>query len=230
LFYTRLIKSPGDLGPNCILRDGYMFGSPSIGDADFAAEFASHSNSPYDRQSTLWRIIDDVDIITKLPPGWADPSVRRVIDKSSILNYAHVGEGIRFYQDGRRPACTRNLFSSGKEPIIIERSNDSWNFFGWTKSIVRGEKKDDDDGISSHSSKEVFKEYKHKEGSPLAIVEKLLPTFFKNHLPARYFAAMQKSRKYFDNLHSVTVNEEFNEVFSSGSKNFQEFAEKHIEK
>ncbi|GBC06695.1 hypothetical protein RclHR1_00070062 [Rhizophagus clarus] len=229
LFYTRLIKSPGDLGPNCILRDGYMFGSPSVGDADFAAEFASYSNTPYDRQSTLWRIIDDTDIITKLPPGWADPSVRRVIDKNSVLNYAHVGEGIRFFQDGRRPISTRNLFSSAKEPVILEHSNNnSFNFFGWPRSHTH----DDDDNTSSHSSKNVFQEYKHKEGSPLAIVEKLLPNFFKNHLPARYFAVMQKSRKYFDGSNIATVRDAVSDNFVSGSgnKSFQEFAEKHIEK
>src|SRR5204863_3467072 len=123
-------KSPDDLGPNCVLRDGYMFGSPSVGDADFAAEFASYTNRPYDRLSTLWRIIDDVDIITKLPPGWDDPSVRRLVDKSSILNYAHVGEGIRFFQNGKKPVSTRNLFSSGKEPVIIDREEED-NLFGW---------------------------------------------------------------------------------------------------
>ncbi|CAB4376188.1 unnamed protein product [Rhizophagus irregularis] len=239
LFYTRLIKSPGDLGPNCILRDGYMFGSPSIGDADFAAEFASYTNSPYDRHNTLWRIIDDTDIITKLPPGWSDPSVRRVINKSSILNYAHVGEGIRFFQDGSRPSSTKNLFSSGKEPIIIERASDNLSFIGWTRSNVNelfgwaklNMNDDGEDNVEkSHSSKNVFQEYKHKEGSPLAIIEKLMPTFFKNHLPARYFSVMQRSRKYFDYSHSSTTVNEKDNTYASGSKNFQEFAEKHIEK
>uniref|UniRef100_A0A1D1ZB98 Phospholipase A1-II 1 n=1 Tax=Anthurium amnicola TaxID=1678845 RepID=A0A1D1ZB98_9ARAE len=232
LFYSRLIKSPGDLGPNCILRDGYMFGSPSVGDADFAAEFASYSNSPYDRQGTLWRIIDDSDIITKLPPGWDDPSVRRVIDKSSVLNYAHIGEGIRFFQDGSRPASTRNLFSSGKEPIIVERDNEKYSLFGWRKLKTRDNDTDDDsdnEKETSHLSKgDKFKEYKHKPGSPLRLVEKLLPTPFRNHLPARYFSVMQRSRKYFDGTTTTTVDDEDTKNFASGSKSFKEFANKHI--
>ncbi|CAG8749596.1 9294_t:CDS:2, partial [Ambispora leptoticha] len=121
LFYSRLLNSPADLGPNCILRDGYLFGTPAIGDADFAAEYAAISNTPFDRQNTLWRIIDDTDIITKLPPGFEDPSIRRFSNKFSVLNYAHVGEGIRFFQDGRPPVSTWSLFEDSRAAIFVER-------------------------------------------------------------------------------------------------------------
>ncbi|RHZ86973.1 hypothetical protein Glove_41g108 [Diversispora epigaea] len=120
LFFARCLKSPKDLGPNCILKDGYVFGSPALGDKEFAAEFASYSNSPFDQQSILWRVIDDTDIITRIH-GFEDSSILRVINKRSILNYVHVGEGIRFFQDGKRPESSKKIFSSGKEPVIIER-------------------------------------------------------------------------------------------------------------
>lgn len=201
LFYARLLKSTNDLGPNCILRDGYMFGSPSVGDADFAAEFASYANTPYDRQSTLWRIIDDKDIITRMPPGWNDPTIRRLVNRNSILNYAHVGEGIQFFQNGAKPTPTKNLFSSGKTPVIIDLASENKNNFGHEK------------GKKYTLRKDVFhdrEEYKQLTGSPLIFIEKLLPTFFRDHLPARYFSVLQKARKYFDD--DVTVVEEFEEI------------------
>ncbi|CAG8621556.1 2743_t:CDS:2 [Ambispora leptoticha] len=171
LFYSRLLNSPADLGPNCILRDGYLFGTPAIGDADFAAEYAAISNTPFDRQNTLWRIIDDTDIITKLPLGFEDPSVLRFSDKFSVFNYAHVGEGIRFFQDGRPPVSTWSLFKDSRAVVCDE----TW-----------------------HSRKDAFPKYEHKLGSPLMWVEKLLPTFFRNHVPIRYFEAMERARVYFD--------------------------------
>ncbi len=165
-----------------------MFGSPYVGDADFASEFSSYSNTPYDRQSTLWRIIDDTDIITKIPPGWSDPSFRRYVKKSSIMNYVHIGEGIRFHHNGTEPTIT-NICPSGKGPIIIQRGLDSVNILG-----------NDVNETKSRLKKDVFhgkEEFKHM--TPLAWIEKIIPTFFRNHFPCRYFSVMQKARIYFDN-------------------------------
>ncbi|CAI2185056.1 18019_t:CDS:2 [Funneliformis geosporum] len=208
LFYARLLKSTNDLGPNCILRDGYMFGSPSVGDADFAAEFASYANTPYDRQSTLWRIIDDKDIITKIPPGWNDPTIRRLVNRNSILNYAHIGEGIRFFQSGAEPAPTKNLFSSGKTPVIIDLGPENNNNFG------KGE------GKKYMLRKDVFhgrEKFEQLTGSPLVMIENLLPTFFRDHLPARYFSVLQKARRYFDD--DIVVEEDNNLVKIPSKKN-----------
>ncbi|CAG8660756.1 6435_t:CDS:2, partial [Paraglomus occultum] len=55
LFYARLMRSPADLPDDCILRDAYVFGTPCIGNEDFAANFASLCNTPSNRFNTCWR-------------------------------------------------------------------------------------------------------------------------------------------------------------------------------
>ena len=52
------------------------------------------------------------------------------------MNYVHVGEGIRFFQNGARPAVTSNFFSSVKELIIIQRGPDNISFLGQDDDIV----------------------------------------------------------------------------------------------
>ncbi|CAG8587688.1 632_t:CDS:2 [Paraglomus occultum] len=212
LFYSRLLLSPEDLGPNAILRDAYLFGTPAVGDSDFAAQFAAHSSRPHDRHNTLWRIIDDIDIITKLPPGFNNPYVSRYISKNNILNYAHVGEGIRFFQDGRLPEATKNLFSSGNEAVIVEKNsnfalkdlftfNSLWNGFK-VQNNDNADEADDEDHVKMRlrNVRNATKgmPFVHKKGSPLIWIEKLLPVFFRNHLPARYFQVMQRARVYFE--------------------------------
>ncbi|CAG8627276.1 10767_t:CDS:2 [Paraglomus brasilianum] len=215
LFYSRLLLSPKDLGPNAILRDAYLIGTPAVGDSDFAAQFAAHSSRPYDRHNTLWRIIDDIDIITKLPPGFNNPYISQHISKNNILNYAHVGEGIRFFQDGRLPQATRNVFTSGNEAVIVEKAksngfalkglftfNSLWNGIKEPLNGISGDDADDDDHVKRRlrNLRDIAdgKPFVHKPESPLCLVEKVLPTFFRNHLPARYFQAMQRARVYFD--------------------------------
>src|SRR6185312_1341001 len=190
-------------------------GTPAVGDSDFAAQFAAHSSRPYDRHNTLWRIIDDIDIITKLPPGFNNPYISQHISKNNILNYAHVGEGIRFFQDGRLPQATRNVFTSGNEAVIVEKAksngfalkglftfNSLWNGIKEPLNGISGDDADDDDHVKRRlrNLRDIAdgKPFVHKPESPLCLVEKVLPTFFRNHLPARYFQAMQRARVYFD--------------------------------
>jgi predicted lipase len=77
LFYTRLRKG-GDLDDVCDLCDAYVYGCPAVGDTDFAMGytrsfflqmFANTSNSsiPYNTSQTLWRVINDYDLVTRVP-------------------------------------------------------------------------------------------------------------------------------------------------------------------
>jgi len=84
-------------------RDAYVFGTPCIGDETFAAKFASFCNIPSNRFNTLWRVVDDKDIVCRIPLGFDDPQILQYVDKNYIFNYAHIGEVIRLFQDGRRP-------------------------------------------------------------------------------------------------------------------------------
>ena len=39
LIYARFMHEPEDLGPDLVLRDSYVFGTPRLGDGDFAGKF-----------------------------------------------------------------------------------------------------------------------------------------------------------------------------------------------
>lgn len=188
-FLTGCLKSKEDLGPNCILRDGYVFGSPSVGDNDFASEFANYLNSPFNRQSTLWRVIDDSDIISKLH-GFKDLAIRQVLDRYNLLNYVHVGEEIQFFQDGRRPKSSQRVFSLDKELTLFERLG----------SVDGDNDHDHDLGDKSHEM--VTNE---KVENFVERVERFIPSLIKNHFPPRYFEAMQKAKKYFDKEKNDTL-------------------------
>lgn len=78
LLFARWLKSPSDLGRRLVLRDAYVIGTPAVGDSDFASTFASHSNQPVTRASTLFRIINKSDIFSRLPPGYDSKTCGKV--------------------------------------------------------------------------------------------------------------------------------------------------------
>ncbi|KAL8280699.1 hypothetical protein RQP46_007022 [Phenoliferia psychrophenolica] len=46
LIYARFMHEPDDLGPNIILRDSYVYGTPRLGDGEFASKFEEAVVSP----------------------------------------------------------------------------------------------------------------------------------------------------------------------------------------
>lgn len=98
LLYARLLFSPKDLGPDLVLRQGYMFGTPRVADAQFISAFDFASSTPFgDTTQSLWRVVDRWDIVTHVPPGLADKEeARAALPPTSLLNYGHFGTaGIR---------------------------------------------------------------------------------------------------------------------------------------
>lgn len=96
LIFARWLRCPNDLDSKlCILRDAYTIGTPAVGDNDFAAGFASYTNTPYSRTSTLWRIINKKDIFTRLPIGTDNPIIGRYFSRNDFFNYSHVGQAIQ---------------------------------------------------------------------------------------------------------------------------------------
>jgi hypothetical protein len=189
LLYGRLIKYPQCLGEHCILRDGTTFASPSIGDSDFAAEFSSLCNRSIEEYKTLWRIVCDSDIVPRVPIGHNNPKLRRYTKKIHIMNYFHVGEEIRFYQDGTKPSSMRDIFSDNKELIFLEHGLD-WNewrsLFGFYDPF-------------DHKKHHIKSSYDLKYDSGLIPIERLLLPLIRNHMTHRYLVALEKSRKFFDN-------------------------------
>ncbi|KAI9305123.1 Alpha/Beta hydrolase protein [Cunninghamella echinulata] len=125
LLFARWIKSPHDLKESMVLRDSYVIGSPAVGDNDFAAEFASYSNSPIDRQSTLWRIVNQFDIIPRVPPGYNNRIFGRFVSKWDFFNYTHIGHEVRIPINHTRPLVMKpSSFQSPTKIRIIRGSDD----------------------------------------------------------------------------------------------------------
>ncbi|GBC06287.1 hypothetical protein RclHR1_06740003 [Rhizophagus clarus] len=206
LLFSRLLKSSQSLGTHCLLRDGTAFASPSIGDSDFSAEFSSinnkHSdslseissinNKPFDEYKTLWRIVCDNDIVPRVPIGHHHPKLQRYAKKVHIMNYFHVGNEVRFYQDGSTPSSMNNIFTDDKELIFIEKGL-SWK--DWRSLFGLYDPFD----YTKHDKKATFDS---KLDDKLYSYEKFLIgplSPFRNHMSHRYFAALEKSREFFDN-------------------------------
>lgn len=98
LCYARFLASESDLGPDLKLKDCYVFGTPRLGDGDFASAFEHNLATPLDRANILWRVRDHVDLVCSVPPGVTDAeSLRGTVSSSSLLNYAHLGPEIRVF-------------------------------------------------------------------------------------------------------------------------------------
>jgi len=196
LLHARLLKSPQDLGKHCTLRDGMTFASPSIADGTFASEFSSLCNLSVEEYKTIWRIVNDDDIVPRLPPGHHHPKLRQYTNKILIMDYFHVGDEVRFYQDGSQPSSMRNIFTPDKELIFIDRGFD-WNdwrsLFGFY------------DPFDYNKSKKKVS-FNAKYDTIVYPYEKSLASPFRNHLSHRYFAVLEKSRKFFEMSEEVKKN------------------------
>jgi len=179
LFYTRLLKTPKTLGKNCILRDGFVFAAPVVGDDDFAANFASQTNKTFEPKQTLWRVIAGNDIVPHIVIGHHNPKLSRYITSIEALNYVHVGEEIKFNFDGSLPSSTRPIFKDENYFFIDE----TLEKFDRTNQI--------------NQKKEPVKVNSDKTFYPL---EKFYPSPFRNHLTHRYFIALEKARHHFEAL------------------------------
>lgn len=95
LAYARFLHSEQDLGEDLQLRDCYTFGTPRVGNGDFASAFEGSLISPIDRGVILWRIINNLDVVCRVPPGLGDNEMLRSnLSALSVLNYAHLGPSI----------------------------------------------------------------------------------------------------------------------------------------
>jgi hypothetical protein len=96
LLHARILFSPQDLGPDLVLRQGYMYGCPRVASADFISRFDFAASQPFgDTTRSLWRVIDRWDVVTHVPPGLADQEANQdVLPETSMLNYGHFGIGV----------------------------------------------------------------------------------------------------------------------------------------
>ncbi|BFZ56232.1 hypothetical protein PYCC9005_003276 [Savitreella phatthalungensis] len=117
LFYARLLLHPEDLDGlnNVELAPLHVYGSPAVGDTEFAKAFSSAaeaarksaraSGKGVERDIGAIRIIDRDDVVTRAPPNFNGSGVghdrRNIFVKAgSIFDYVQVGTGCRVYATG----------------------------------------------------------------------------------------------------------------------------------
>jgi pimeloyl-ACP methyl ester carboxylesterase len=102
LFYARHLKS-NELDALVHVKGVYTFGSPRVGNFDFAQEFESLTNlRPPHQRVQLWRIVFANDIVPRLPFG--KDSLRFSLvgggNGQSALDYVHVGNALYLHRRG----------------------------------------------------------------------------------------------------------------------------------
>lgn len=102
ILYAKLFAE--DLGKDVELCDGYAFGTPMSSDATFVSSFQRASESG-GRAQRLWRVINDDDFVTRVPPninlvesqgGIGELGSAAVLLNGSLLDYSAVGYGLKY--------------------------------------------------------------------------------------------------------------------------------------
>ncbi|CAG8664016.1 9196_t:CDS:1, partial [Paraglomus occultum] len=74
-----------------------------------------------------------------VPLGFDDAQILQYVGKNYIFDYAHIGEAIRFFQDGRRPKTEVDELLLAK-PEGYEETDDFSKFekkFGFLPAILK---------------------------------------------------------------------------------------------
>ncbi|OLL24018.1 Phospholipase A1-II 1 [Neolecta irregularis DAH-3] len=182
LFYARLLKAPHDLGPLVDIRQAYVYGCPAVGDVEFAQGFASEINSSYSNHFGLWRVIDDSDIVTRLPLNFSNPLSGRpsrnpFVKHGSLVDYCVIGNGVRVFGDGREPqVCWKmprsaNVFEMS-DPTTAPLRNPFKGVINWAKKFIHG-------------------------GNAMRVELACPKPISRDHFPTEYFRNLSKSENYF---------------------------------
>ncbi|KAI8645141.1 Alpha/Beta hydrolase protein, partial [Parasitella parasitica] len=218
LLFSRWLKCPSDLGRRLVLRDAYVIGTPAVGDSDFASTFASHSNQPVTRASTLFRIINKSDIFSRLPPGYDSKTCGRFMSESDFFNYSHVGHAIQITHKWHSKPL-KSYPSSYQPPMQLKIITDSSKGKGNGSSSSSSssnqhqvvvhkkllkpqqeERIEEQQAMLPNWAKFfIYKPWAQRHlptGNPIYFIEKLYPFFLMDHIPSQYFYGLQRARIY----------------------------------
>ncbi|KAG0747606.1 hypothetical protein G6F57_002919 [Rhizopus arrhizus] len=202
LLFARWLKCPGDIEPYCTLRDCYMFGTPAVGDSDFASEFASYSNLPLNRTSTLWRVINKSDLICHLPPGYNSPTIGHYAPRTDFFNYSHVGHAVQITHPILNPKPLKAYPSHYETNLNVILSSGRWTK-PWSHTAAKQELKHSTDKKSKYAkTSDTYYSAWTKYGvdqlglDPISFIESLYPFFMRDHLPIHYFNGLERAREH----------------------------------
>ncbi|KAI9277390.1 Alpha/Beta hydrolase protein [Sporodiniella umbellata] len=202
LLFARWLKCPEDIEPYCTLRDCYVIGTPAVGDSEFASYFASYSNMPLSRTSTLWRVINQSDIICRVPPGYNSSTVGHYAPTTDFFNYSHVGHAIQITHPILSSKPIKAYPSSYESNLEVVLSSGNWKS-NWSHGMAQKEYK--------HANKQENKYARTEDASysawtkatlnrfgmdPISFIESFYPFFIRDHIPIHYFNGLERARQY----------------------------------
>ncbi|KAI9357478.1 Alpha/Beta hydrolase protein [Pilaira anomala] len=198
LLFARWLKCPEDIGTHCIIRDAYVIGLPAVGDNDFASIFASYSNAPLGRTSTLWRIINKSDIISRIPPGYNNMTIGHYVPQTDFFNYSHVGHAVQITHTMLDP-----------NPLWIYPSTHQTNLkvdvIVSDTDVPKNRKRQlEEKRISNLPFAPMIEKYPwwiqpwiKRVVNPIPILESFYPFFLRDHIPIHYFEGLERARAYY---------------------------------
>ncbi|CEP16589.1 hypothetical protein [Parasitella parasitica] len=213
LLFARWLKCPSDLGRRLVLRDAYVIGTPAVGDSDFASTFASHSNQPVTRASTLFRIINKSDIFSRLPPGYDSKTCGHAIQ---ITRKWH-SKPLKSFPSSYQPPMQLNIIigNSSSRSSSSSSSNSSQHQIVVHKKLLKQQHQEERLDEQQALLPNWAKFFLHKpwvqrylpSGNPIYFIEKLYPFFLMDHIPSQYFYGLQRARIYYENEEKELNNE-----------------------
>jgi hypothetical protein len=171
LLFARWLKSTEDISPTCELRDAYLIGCPALGDNNFASLFASYSNVPSTRTSTMWRIINKSDMICRLPPGYNSPTVGHYMPTTDFFNYSHVGHAVQITYPILHHYPLKSYPSNYQPNLHVDIIPGAWQ------------------GNSDYSNRKII--------NPITKLESFYPFFIRDHIPINYFKGLERARMHY---------------------------------
>lgn len=202
LLFARWLKCPQDIEPYCTLRDCYVIGTPAVGDSDFASMFASYSNVPLNRTSTLWRVINQSDVICRIPPGYNSSTIGHYAPTTDFFNYSHVGHAIQITHPILSPKPIKAYPSSYESNLKVVLSPGNWKGT-WSPGLARQEfkvtKNDNKYTKTADASYSAWtKATLNRLGvDPISFIESFYPFFIRDHIPIHYFKGLDRAREYY---------------------------------
>ncbi|ORE03889.1 alpha/beta-hydrolase [Rhizopus microsporus var. microsporus] len=215
LLFARWLKCPEDIEPYCCLRDCYVLGTPAVGDSDFASMFASYSNAPLKRTSTLWRVINRCDIICRIPPGYNNMTIGHYAPTTDFFNYSHIGHAVEITHPILNPRPLKiypSSYQSNMKVSIVPGSwKGIWSYGKAKKDFLRSTNKytkTQDYGYSAWAKNAL-----NRLGiDPISLVESFYPFFIRDHIPIHYFKGLERARAFYNRQEFTEIMQKENET------------------
>src|SRR4051794_30899891 len=142
-------------------------------------------NNQFREEKNLWRIINTDDIVPRVPPSHLLSNIYPYVTKNDPFNYFKIGDEIHFYLNSNEPKGI-----TLREKTKLDGEIDKELDYNILKKILEEDKRG-----GTHHARELYNSYDSKGRiDKLYNKEFRIPSYIRNHMPHRYFIAMERLR------------------------------------